>query len=81
MTPSTLIPSRDSSRLARQLTLVRAAMSDGQPHTLAELARIAECSTASASARVRDLRKPRHGSHTVDRVWIGNGVFTYRLAL
>lgn len=79
MTLSTLIPSRDASRLARQLALVRAAMSDGQPHTLAELARAASCSTASASARVRDLRKPRYGAHTVSRTYIDNGVWEYAI--
>jgi hypothetical protein len=33
----------------------------------------------SVSARVRDLRKDKFGSHRVDRRYAGNGVWEYRL--
>lgn len=33
----------------------------------------------SVSARVRDLRKAKYGSHIVDRRYVGNGVYEYRL--
>jgi hypothetical protein len=69
----------DGSRLTRQLAKVAAFMADGRPHTLAELAEAAECSEASASARVRDLRKARFGGHVVERKRVGTGLWSYRL--
>jgi hypothetical protein len=33
----------------------------------------------SISARLRDLRKDEHGSHIVERRYVGDGVFEYRL--
>jgi hypothetical protein len=75
-------PTLDHSRLARQLTAVRLAMSDGLPHTLAELSRITGAPSASVSARIRDLRKPKFGGHVVHRERScddGDGVWLYRL--
>ena len=71
---------RDGARLRRKLDIVRRVMADGQPHTLRELARAAKCSTAGASARVRDLRKARYGGRCVLRSHVGRGVWVYRLA-
>ena len=68
---------RDGDRLRRQLDVIKDAMGDGHPHTLAELARVAECSTASASARIRDMRKAKHGGAVIDRAYVGNGVWSY----
>ena len=62
---STFDPERDGARLHKQLEIVRAMLSDEQPHTLSELAEKAQCSVASASARVRDLRKEKFGSGSV----------------
>lgn len=71
----------DVPRLATQLERVRAALSDGLWHTLDGLAREANCTTQSASARVRDLRKHRFGGHTIERQRVRGapGVFVYRL--
>ena len=33
----------------------------------------------SVSARVRDLRKPEHGSHDVQRRYAGNGEWEYKI--
>lgn len=33
----------------------------------------------TVSARVRDLRKAKYGSHIVDRRYVGQGVWEYRL--
>ena len=71
--------SRDGQRLARQLDAVKAIMLDGKPHTLAELAEIAKGSTASVSARIRDLRKERFGGYQIDRDYLHDGVWEYRL--
>lgn len=72
---------RDGKRLQAQLSAVRALMSDGKWHRLAEISEYARCSTASASARLRDLRKSRHGSHTVLREYEDSGVWRYRMIL
>jgi hypothetical protein len=72
---------RDRKRLARQMSRVRVALSDGQWWTLARLAEVSEASTQSASARVRDLRKVRFGGYTIERRYAGDGVFEYRMDL
>jgi len=70
---------RDGERLARQQRAVRAAMSDGRWHTLSELGAKLGYPEASVSARLRDLRKPKHGGHTVERRYAGSGLWEYRL--
>lgn len=58
----------------------RDLLSDGEPWTLEQLAFVLQCSTQTASARVRDLRKPQYGGHTVMREKVpGRGIFRYRL--
>ena len=71
--------SRDKGRLHRQLSAIKAVMSDHLPHTLIQLATAAECLTTSASARVRDLRKLKHGGHIVTKKNVGGGVWEYTL--
>lgn len=73
----------DESRLLAQLRKVRAFMSDGCWHTLAEIAEAVEAPEASVSARLRDLRKKKFGGHTVERERIegGNGLWRYRVFL
>jgi hypothetical protein len=79
----TYSPEHDCERLTGQLLAVWEAMQDGDWHTLEGIARAAKCSEASASARLRDLRKPRWGSHTVERRRCEatgcSGLFFYRL--
>jgi hypothetical protein len=70
---------RDGERLAVQLNRVRAVMADGGWHTLAELSERAAGSEAAVSARLRDLRKPRFGGHTVERRYVERGLWQYRL--
>ena len=77
---STYEAGEDAPRLTRQLQAVREAMLDGRWWTLAELATAADCSTQSASARVRDLRKAKFGSHTVERRRVEGGLYQYRIA-
>jgi hypothetical protein len=73
-------PGSDRERLARQLDCVRREMSDHNWHTLDELAAACHGSEAGVSARIRDLRKPKHGSHVVERRYAGGGLHEYRLA-
>lgn len=73
----------DVPRLTGQLELVVRLMKDGRARTIPEVARAVQCSETSASARLRDLRKPRFGSHTVNRERDENrpGVWRYSLIL
>lgn len=70
---------RDEGRLFSQLQDVRALMRDGQWRTLANISAATGHPQASVSARLRDLRKPRWGSHTVEREYIDQGLWQYRL--
>lgn len=70
---------RDGARLNKQLTDVFKAMRDGSWRTLAQLHEITGHPEASISARMRDLRKFRNGSHTVERRYVKRGLFEYRL--
>ena len=70
---------RDARRLAGQHNRVLAFMRDGKWHTLSEIALHTRDPEASVSARLRDLRKPRFGSHMIEREYVERGLFRYRL--
>lgn len=70
----------DAERLKGQHHRVYAVMRDGDWRSLADLADQTGYPEASISARLRDFRKPRFGSHTVERRRVGGGLFQYRLA-
>lgn len=70
---------RDGERLTRQLDRVEKIMLDRQWHTLKQMAKDAGGSEASISARLRDLRKTKFGGYTIEREYISNGVFKYRI--
>ena len=76
---ATYSPARDQLRLSNQLELVRNVLSDRQWHTLADIADAVNGSQAGVSARLRDLRKARFGQHTIDRQYVADGVWRYRL--
>jgi hypothetical protein len=73
------VPERDWQRLTTQLGRVWSCMRDGQWRTLKEIAENTGDPEASISAQLRHLRKPRFGSHTVDRKHVRGGLFKYRL--
>lgn len=64
---------RDSAALTRQLDEVRSVMLGGGWHTLAELSETVskalgiKATEASVSARLRDLRKLKHGSYNIEK--------------
>ncbi len=72
---------RDGKRLGPQLTSVKMLMADGQWRTLDMINRHVHGTAASLSARLRDLRKKRFGSHTVDARYRERGIWEYRLVL
>tara|TARA_Y100000310_G_scaffold93475_2_gene90966 strand:- start:6073 stop:6459 length:387 start_codon:yes stop_codon:yes gene_type:complete len=75
----TFQPSLDYVRLNAQMSRVVSALAEGAWRTLFEIARDTGDPEASISARIRDLRKPRFGKHTVDRRRREAGLFEYRL--
>ncbi len=78
---STYDHQRDGRRLAGQHCRVLAFMRDGEWHTLSEIAAHTKDPEASVSARLRDLRKPRFGSHNIEREYVERGLFRYRLVV
>lgn len=79
----TVEPELDAPRLGALLTAVRDLMRDGQWRTFAEIqSAIGMGSEGGISARLRDLRKERFGSYTVERRRRGvpsDGLFEYRI--
>jgi len=74
-------PELDKVRLTGMLQRVYSAMSSGAWCSLSHLARTAQGSEASVSARIRDLRKEKFGGFEVQRKRIERGLFHYRLVL
>ena len=72
---------RDGIRLTGQLERVFDVMKSGEWITLRQLADRAKCPEASASAQMRNLRKERFGSFSVEKKYDHFGVFLYRLKL
>ena len=77
----TFDPFRDGDRLTSQLNRVRDVLFDGNWHTLQELNERCGGTTASVSARVRDLRKKRFGEYNVERRCVRAGLWEYRLEI
>lgn len=78
----TFDPTLDSERLSSQLERVKEIMSDGNWHTLGELASLTHSSEAGCSARLRDLKKDRFGGYKIQKERVGNpacGLWQYRL--
>lgn len=71
--------SRDRARLNRQALAVYDVMKDGHWRTLGQIADLTDEPEASISARLRDLRKPRFGGFVVDRMYLCDGIWQYRV--
>lgn len=79
---ATYAPEFDQSRLTGQMLRVYDILKLENWETLDEIAATTGDPQQSISARIRDLRKPRFGSHTIDRRRRGdpkNGLFEYRM--
>ena len=72
---------RDDPRLKSQLQRVFEFMRDGKWHTLGEAAAATGDPEASVSAQLRHLRKPRFGGHTVERRYVRDGLYEYKLVI
>lgn len=72
-------PARDDGRLTSQMERIASVMSDGNWWTLNAIAELTGDPPASISAQLRHLRKPQFGARCVERRYIGNGVYEYRM--
>lgn len=72
---------RDSVRLTGATKRIFDLMKDGEFRTLAKIARLCGSSENSASAILRHFRKPRFGSHTVNKEYIADGLYKYQLVV
>ncbi len=70
---------RASTVPCAQLEAVWQVMRDGLWYGLEEIAVLADCAPASASARLRDLRKEKFGGWTVERDYAGGKQWRYRV--
>ncbi len=75
------VPPRDDPRLSRQFWRVFDLMKDSAWRTLFDMARITGDPPASISAQLRHMRKPRFGSHTVNKRYIKDGMYRYQLVV
>ena len=72
-------PVEDGERLGTQMRRVFRALRAGGWWTLHQLRERCGGSEAGISARIRDLRKLKFGSHVVDRRRCKGGLWKYRL--
>jgi hypothetical protein len=76
---TTFDPARDSVRLTKQWWDVWLLMCDGHWRTLRMISERTGHPEASISARLRDFRKKRFGGHEVERRYISDGLYEYRV--
>ena len=72
-------PTRDDARLTGQILRVWNLMQDGGWGTLHGSSQATGDPHASVSAQLRHLRKDRFGAHCVEREYIDNGLYRYRI--
>ena len=71
---------RDQVRLSRQIDKVQQFLEGNDYVTLDEISAATDIKNISSiSARIRDLRKDRHGNRVVDRKYISDGLYSYKL--
>lgn len=61
--------------MAKQVDEIRDFLSSGCWYTIDEIVRMTSYAPQSVSARLRDLRKPEFGGHTISRRPVPDGVF------
>lgn len=76
---ATFDAARDGARLSSQLAQVQALMLDGRWRSLNAIVAAVGGNAAGISARLRDLRKPKFGHYDVQRRYLADGVWEYRM--
>lgn len=74
-------PERDDDRLTGQLYSIFNLMKDGKWRTLTEISKRTGAPQSSVSAQLRHLRKDRFGGHTVNKQYLGDGLYSYQLEI
>jgi hypothetical protein len=74
-------PPRDDPRLTRQYWRIFYLMRDGAWRSLPAIEAATGDPPASISAQLRHMRKDRFGGHTVNRRYMGEGLYEYQLVL
>jgi hypothetical protein len=74
-------PSRDRNRLCTQLERISLLMRDGRWRSVDTIHQLTGDPHASISAQIRNLRKARFGGHTVERRYVGDGLYEFRVIL
>lgn len=69
----------DERRLETQLGRTYVKLRLGEWETLASLATYTGSSEAGVSARIRDLRKPKWGNHTIEADRTDTGLWIYKM--
>jgi hypothetical protein len=72
---------RDSKRLTKQHYDIFNLMKDSVFRSLQEIEKALGYPQPSISAQLRHFRKARFGSHTVNKQYLGNGLYQYQLVL
>ena len=70
---------RDFTRLKKQAERIYSFVADSKWTTLREISAATGAPEASVSACLRDLRKPKYGGHTVEKRYVGGGIYQYRV--
>ena len=68
---SDYIPQRDNDRLSKQSDKIFNLMKDGVYRTLSQISDMTKEPPSSISAQLRHFRKPRFGSHTLNKKYLG----------
>jgi hypothetical protein len=76
---SDYVPERDDIRLGEQLARIWNVMKDSEWRTLNQIADITGDPPASISAQLRHLKKDRFGKHTLNKEYLGNGLYRYQI--
>ena len=72
---------RDHHRLGNQLEKIYNLMKDGGFRTLQEISTVTGEPPASISAQLRHLRKERFGKNTINKHYLGEGLYSYQFIL
>ena len=75
------VPTRDDPRLSVQYWRIFFLMRDGEWRSLPAIQRATGDPPASISAQLRHMRKRRFGGHTVNRRYLGEGLYEYQLVV
>lgn len=81
---SDIVPELDQSRLTGQIKRIFGLVKDGKYRTLSEISQLTGDGESSVSAQLRNLKKERFGSHTLNKRRRGypqEGLWEYQLVI